>query len=883
MSVKAGTRVGSFEVSAPLGAGGMGEVYRARDSKLNRDVALKFLPPIFALDSDRLARFTREAQVLAALNHPNIAAIYGLEDDSAVRVLVLELVEGPTLAERIDRGAIPIDESLAIARQVADALAAAHDQGIVHRDLKPANVKVRADGSVKVLDFGLAKLTSSPDGAAEDPLRAAQSPTVTSPAMTQAGLILGTAAYMSPEQARGRTVGKGADIWAFGCVLYEMLTGRRCFGGEDTTETIAAIVRADPDWSRLPAATPDGVRRLLRRCLVKDPHQRLADIRDARLEIDDARTLQPEPAAGPDRSRRRERLLWSAAVAALAALAAAAFWRGARTPANASRTEMHLEIASPPTTDPVSLALSPDGQHVVFVASSEGRPMLWVRSLVTGASRPIRGTDGAFLPFWSPDSRSLGFFAGERLLRVDLDGGPPRALVGAPVGTGGTWNRDGVILYVVVADAPIRRVSAEGGTASVLPGTQDGPGLGQRFPHFLPDGRHFLYFVAETRGVYLGQLDALERRRLLDADAAAVFAAPGQVLFVREGTLFAQPFDPDRLELSGQPRPVAERVTIDARGAAAVSVSNVGSVVFRTGALNRQRQLMWVDRSGKELGRVGDPDPNNPANPALSPDATRLALSRTIDGNTDIWLVDLNRPVLSRFTFDAMPEIYPVWSPDGTRVAFGRPVIGRGFALHVRSANESGPPMIASNSPPGQVIPLDWSHDGRFTLCRTGDIDKGWDLIGVPADGTTPWFPIAHTAFDERAGQLSPDDRFVAYESNESGRVEIFVQPLDAAATKTQVSNNGGGQVRWRADGRELFYIAPDGRLMSVMATIASDGRRLDLAAPQALFMTRVESVPPGGTLHTFAVSADGRRFLMNTFVEQGGSPIGVIVNRKQD
>ena len=879
MSVKTGARIGNFEVSAPLGAGGMGEVYRARDSKLNRDVALKFLPQVFALDSDRFARFTREAQVLAALNHPNIAAIYGLEDDGEVRALVLELVEGPTLAERIDRGAIPIDESLTIARQIADALAAAHDQGIVHRDLKPANVKVRADGSVKVLDFGLAKLTSPADGAAEDPQRAAQSPTVTSPAMTQAGLILGTAAYMSPEQARGRTVGRSADIWAFGCVIYEMLTGRRCFGGDDTTETIAAIVRADPDWSRLPAATPDSIRRLLRRCLVKDPAQRLADIRDARLEIEDARH-PTEPVVGADRSRRRERVLWSAALALFAAVAAAGFWRGSKTPVVKPPAEMHVEIATPPTTDPVSLALSPDGQKVVFVASSEGRPMLWVRALETGGSRPIRGTDGASLPFWSPDSRSIGFFAGERLLRVDLDGGSPRALVGAPVGAGGTWNRDGVILYVVVADAPIRRVSAEGGTSVALPGAEDRSSGGQRFPHFLPDGRHFLYFVAETRGVYLGQLDAPERRRLLDADAAAVFAPPGQILFVREGTLFAQHFDLDRLELRGQPSAVAERVTIDARGAAAVSASEVGSIVFRTGALNRQRQLVWFDRHGKELGGVGEPDPTNPANPSLSPDDRRLALTRTVDGNTDVWLVDLNRPVPSRFTFDPMPEIYPVWSPDGRRVAFGKPVVGRGFSIHIKSANESGSPTIASNSPPGQVIPLDWSHDGRFLLCRTGDIDKGWDLIGVPVDGTSAWFPIAQTAFDERAGQLSPNGRFVAYESNESGRAEIFLQPLDTAAAKTQVSNNGGGQVRWRADGREIFYIAHDGRLMSVTITPTADGK-LELGTPKALFMTRVEAVPPGGTLHTFAVSADGQRFLMNAFVEQGGSPLGLIVNRQ--
>ena len=476
MPVTVGSRVGSFEVTAPLGAGGMGEVYRARDAKLNRDVALKILPQIFAFDSDRLARFTREAHVLASLNHPNIAAIYGLEEANGIRALVLELVEGPTLAERIDKGPIPLEDTLAIAGQLVDALAAAHEQGIVHRDLKPANVKLRPDGSVKVLDFGLAKLTSAGDGAPDDPIRAALSPTVTSPAMTQAGVILGTAAYMSPEQARGRSVGKGADIWAFGCVLYEMLTGRRVFAGDDTTETIAAIIRADPDWTRLPADTPESVRRLLRRCLVKDPHLRLADIRDARLEIDDAQRLSPTDVAVSDRSRTRERLLWSAALAMLAALAGGALWRAAWLPVVPSAAEMHVEITTPPTTDPASLAISPDGQKLVFVASADGRPQLWLRSLESGVARALRGTDGGHLPFWSPDSRSLGFFANEKLFRIDLDGGQPKVLAGAPVGTGGTWNRDGVILFVLVADAPIRRISADGGQASALPGTPERPG-----------------------------------------------------------------------------------------------------------------------------------------------------------------------------------------------------------------------------------------------------------------------------------------------------------------------------------------------------------------------------------------------------------------------
>ena len=882
MPVTVGSRVGSFEVTAPLGAGGMGEVYRARDAKLNRDVALKILPQIFAFDSDRLARFTREAHVLASLNHPNIAAIYGLEEADGIRALVLELVDGPTLAERIDKGPIPLEETLEIAGQLVDALAAAHEQGIVHRDLKPANVKLRPDGSVKVLDFGLAKLTSAGDGAADDPIRAAHSPTITSPAMTQAGVILGTAAYMSPEQARGRSVGKGADIWAFGCVLYEMLTGRRVFAGDDTTETIASIIRADPDWTRLPADTPESVRRMLRRCLAKDPYLRLADIRDARLEIDDAQRPSPTEVAASDRSRRRERLLWSAALAMLAALAGGTLWRAAWLPAVPSAAEMRVEITTPPTTDPASMAISPDGQKLVFVASADGRPQLWLRSLESGVARALRGTDGGHLPFWSPDSRSLGFFANEKLFRIDLDGGQPKVLAGAPVGTGGTWNRDGVILFVLVADAPIRRISAEGGQASALPGTPERPGTGQRFPQFLPDGRHFLYFVAESRGVFLGQLDAPERRRLFDADAAPVFAPPGQVLFVRERTLFAQRLDLERLELTGEPVPVAKGITLDARGVAALSASSVGSIVYRTGTLDRLRRFIWFDRAGKELSTVGDPDPTNPMNPSLSPDNSRIVMSRSIDGNTDLWVLDLKRPVLTRLTSDPLPDISPVWLPDGTRVGYGKPIKDKGFTVHVTPSNGTGREAVIGDRGNTQVIPVDWSRDGRFVLCRTGDPDKGWNLIALSADGKNTPVDVAQTDFDERAGQFSPDSRWVAYESTESGRTDLFVQAFPDGGARLQVSSGGGSQLRWRGDGREIFYIAPDGRLMSVSVTPSADGRRLELGTPTPLFMTRVESSPPGGTHHTYVVTADGQRFLMNTFVEHSESPIALVLHRKQ-
>ena len=550
MAVIPGSRVGPYEIVSAIGAGGMGEVYRARDVRLNRDVALKVLPDAFSLDPDRLARFKREAQVLASLNHPNIAVIHGLEElDSSppshgggeaeqrtpgMRALVLEHVDGPTLADRIAQGPIAIDEMLPIAGQIADALEAAHEQGIIHRDLKPANIKIRPDGVVKLLDFGLAKALE-PVPSVAGPM---ESPTITSPAATQLGIILGTAAYMSPEQARGHAVDRGADIWAFGCVLFEMLTATRAFPGTDTTETVAAILRDEPEWPRLPAETPESIRRVLRRCLVKNRKRRLADIRDARLDIDDAQSEKPgRSVVAPDRNRWRERLAWSGAVALAALVAAAAMLRGRSEPVPV-RVETRVEINTPPTTDLTSLAISPDGEKIAFVALSDGLPRLWLRQLGTGVARPLRGTEGASHAFWSPDSRSLGFFTSEKLFRIDADGGAPRPIATAAVAAGGTWSRNGVILFTPVPDAPVMRVSAEGSAASYLPRTQMDAQPGQRFPQFLPDGRHFLYYVAESRGVFLGEIDRPERRRLFDADAAAVFAPPGDVLFARNGTLY---------------------------------------------------------------------------------------------------------------------------------------------------------------------------------------------------------------------------------------------------------------------------------------------------------------------------------------------------------
>jgi serine/threonine protein kinase/dipeptidyl aminopeptidase/acylaminoacyl peptidase len=873
MSIAPGVRLGPYEILAAIGAGGMGEVYRARDTSLSRDVALKILPEVFAHDPDRIARLRREAQLLASLNHPNVGAIYGLDESRGIPVLVLELVEGPTLADRLTRGPIPCDEGLPIARQIADALEAAHERGVVHRDLKPANIKLRSDGTVKVLDFGLAKARDAAAAASDVSL----SPTLTSPAMTQMGIVLGTAPYMSPEQACGKTVDKSSDIWAFGCVLFEMLTGKRAFDGGAVTEIIAAVVRAEPEWSCLPTETPDSIRRLLRRCLEKDRKRRLADIRDARLEIDDS---QQGPRASSSGVRGkyvwRERLIWSAALLLLGGVATTTLSRrNTATPL----AEMRVEITTPPTTDLVSMAISPDGEKIVFVASSDSRPKLWLRSMATGSARPLIGTDGASFPFWSPDSRSIGFFMNGTVTRIDVDGGSLRVLARAPVGAGGSWNHDGVILYTRVPDSPITRVSAMGGTPVLLPGSEPRQ-LGHRFPQFLPDGLHFLYYVADpaARGEYIGTLDEPDRKRLFDADAAAVFVPPAQVLFLRAGTLFAQRFDTTRLALDGNAVQVAEGVAVDALGAAAVSGSAVDSLIYRIGSVNRQRQLTWFDRFGKPIGEPRTPDASNPLNPEISPDGRLLALNRTVAGNTDVWVLDLGRDTFMRFTSNPGPEIFPLWSPDGSRIVFARSD-GQGFKLYQKPTAGAGKETLLLDAAQS-LVPSDWSRDGRFLLYRRIDLEKGTELWVLPMDGSGKPFPVVQSNFENLVGQFSPDGRWVAFESNESGRFEIYLQPLPTPTTRAVVSTGGGLQPRFRADGKEIFYIAPDGRLMAVPLRYSSDNQTVEPGTPVPLFLTRVSSTAIGGSGEEYTVSADGQRFLMNAFTERADVPITLVLNR---
>jgi Tol biopolymer transport system component len=540
---------------------------------------------------------------------------------------------------------------------------------------------------------------------------------------------------------------------------------------------------------------------------------------------------------------------------------------------------MRLEITTPATTEITSFAISPDGEKIAYVALSDGVPQLWLRHLTTGAMRPLRGTQGASHPFWSPDNTSIGFFSSEKLLRVDVDSGTPRPIASAAVGSGGTWNRDGVILFTPVPDAQLMRVAANGSGAGLLSAAQREAQPGQRFPQFLPDGRHFIYYVAESRGVFLGEMDKPERRRLLDADAAAVFAPPAEVLFVRNGTLFAQRFDPERLELSGEPSALVEGITVDRRGVAALSASAAGSIAYRVGPFQGQRRLIWFDRSGRELEAVGGPDASVPVNLSLSPDGRRVAFNRSAEGgNTDIWLLDLARAVLSRFTFDPTPEIVPTWTPDGRRVIYSKIVRGT-FALYQKSSDGTGEETVLVQTKLPSIA-LDVSRDARFVLFRMIDPQTSWDIWAKQLDVDTPPFPVARTNFDERTGQISPDGRWIAYESNESGRFEVYVQSFPAPASKLVVSSAGGSQMRWSADGKELFYVAADGRLMAVPVRPPAAGQPIGIESPVPLFATRIESIVQGGITHAYAVSADGRRFLMSTYTEQM-APIALILNRR--
>ncbi len=863
-----GTRLAHYQITAHLGSGGMGEVYQATDTVLARTVAIKVLPEALARDAERIARFEREARLLATLNHPNIAAIYGFEKSERGHFVVMELVGGETLAERISRGQLPTDESLQIARQICEALEQAHDKGVIHRDLKPANIKILPDNTVKVLDFGLAKLVE----------REASNPTVSdsptlSMAATNAGVILGTAAYMSPEQAKGRPVDRRSDIFAFGCVLYEMLCGRPAFDGEDVSEILAHVLTREPDWERLPANVPERLRELLRLCLQKNIKKRRRDCGDLIIDIDQISQQAPHMAsAKPEPPAVRSHLPWIvAAVSALVAIGAIVF--AFRT--NAAPPEMRLEMTARALRYPAQFALSPDGQSIVYSASGNGPQRLWLRRFDKMEAQPLAGTEGAVSPFWSPDNRSIGFFASNRVFRLDLDGGPPRALADAAVAAGATWNRDGVILLPTSLVSALSRVSASGG-GEMVPVTRldQTRAYAHRSPRFLPDGKHFLFFAMgppDTQGVYLGSLDGMAPKRLTAADAHAEYAEPGYVFYVNQGALLARRLNLERGELTEQTQTVAESVPYTAAiGYGAFSISGNGRIAYQVGSAGR-RQLMWYDRSGMARP-AGDVDANELQSAELSPDGRRVALDRTVQGNRDIWLLDLSRGTSTRFTFDPAQDGLPVWSPDSTRIVFESKRKGP-YDLYLKMATgaaSEGPLFESAND----KWPMDWSKDGKYLLYFEVNPTTRGDLMALPMSGADKKpVMIAASPFEERNGQFSPDGKWVAYETDESRRFEILVQSFPSPSIKFQLSTNGGTQPRWSRDGRELYFLGPDFKMMAVV--LKASGASLEPALPVPLFQTRTPIVPKP----QYSVSSDGR-FLVNEQVDDpAANSITLILN----
>jgi eukaryotic-like serine/threonine-protein kinase len=884
MAIGPGTRIGPYEVTDLLGEGGMGKVWRARHSSLKRDDALKVLPDDLAADPDRLARFQREAQLLASLNHPNIAHVYGLEQADGVQALVMELVDGETLADRLVRGPLAIEDALPIARQIADALETAHEQGIVHRDLKPANIKLRPDGTVKVLDFGLAKLASIDEPApATDGRRRhlSNSPTITSPAMmTRVGVILGTAAYMSPEQARGRAVDKRADIWAFGCVLFEMITGRRVFDGDDVTETLAAVVKSEPPWSALPDSVPASIRRLIERCLRKDPARRLRDVADAKLDIDEA-LAEPHPAVSSTSEphgtaiNRRERWLWAAALGVVVVALAALIVAYQRV-ASLEPSEVRLQIVTPPGQIG-DFAVSPDGRTVVFGASADGSLALWIRPLSATSAQRLAGTAGAEYPFWSPDSKAIGFFADQKLKRIEIASGTVQTLADAPAARGGSWGTDAIV-FAPANISPLMRISARGGTP--VEATRLAPEqASHRTPSFLPDGRRFLFFVSgppSVQGVYLGSLDSTESRRLFEGDSAAVFNAPDVILFRREATLLAQRITPDTLEPVGDSFTVAESVGARTAivGAIGASGSPAGVFAYRP-ATSAPRQFVWVDRNGTRVGTLGGPDDRISGIDAswrLSPDGRTLVATRGITNNGDLWLIDTTRGVPRPFISDAASDTYPTWSPDGRRLAFGSARL-HGSVVHdlfekSLDTPDNEMPLLESDE---NKTPTSWSADGRFIVYHVLSAKTGADIWVLPLNDRKP-FAFVATLANEQAAAFSPDGRWLAYQSTETGRYEIYVQPFPGPARSTLVSAGGGTSPSWRGDGKEIFYRAPDNRVMAI--PIETKSGTVEPGAPVELFTLRSSA--------TFQVDRTGQRFLVNTLIDDGAvPPITVVLNWK--
>lgn len=863
MSLSAGTRFGRYEIRALLGAGGMGEVYRARDEKLNRDVAIKILPEAFAQHSDRLARFKREAQVLASLNHPNIAFIYGLEELNGSMALAMELVEGPDLANRLATGPIPIDDTLVIARQIAAALESAHERGIIHRDIKPANIKVTDDDAVKVLDFGLAKVFV--DEAPDTDL--SHSPTLIRG--TQAGMVLGTAAYMSPEQAKGKVVDKRSDIWAFGCVLFEMLTGKQSFSGETLTDILASVIRAEPDWNLLPASTPEAIRRLLRRCLTKDQKQRLRDIGEARIAIENFQSGKSEEIAETTIRYKppplRKSLLWIAGIALAFMLGGLGMWL--LRPVSSELPLRKLELQIPPLDRGVyyEYCISPNAKSIAYVSNHR----LWIRDLDRLEPREVPNTENASHPFWSPDSTYLGYVIGKKLWKVSSVGAGTTAITDLPdqfSGAGAaSWRADGVIFFTT-GDSGLMQVAAQGGDATPLLNV----GADEEDFHdvsLLPDGRGVLFTVHRSvQGVdTIALFDGKSRKNLLQLDGQRighpVYSRTGHILFERRMSnagIWALPFSLSRMEVTGEPFLVVP-------GAGAPRVADDGTLVFAFDEHGAPTRLVWMDRAGKIVNNI-QPDslPFQLPSFRLSPDEKQLIQATRESGKTDYWIVNLARGTRTRLTFDNSARgWFCGWTPDGKRVMYASGNTPAVYKISLKAADGSGEAMEFLNG-----LDATFSPDGKFIVYAAPEQagQQNWDLWCVAKEPGAKPSPFLVTPKDQRYAEFSPDGNYVAYASNESGRYEVYVKPFPSGEGKSRVSIDGGAVPRWSRRGDELFFASGN----DIMAVLVQTKPTLVLGQPQKLFSRRsIAADRAEGFYDSYDVSADGQRFVMLQSDEQ--------------
>jgi serine/threonine protein kinase/Tol biopolymer transport system component len=871
MSLLSGARIGSYEIVAPIGAGGMGEVFRARDTRLNRDVAIKVLPATFAHDKERVARFRREAQVVASLNHPNIAAIYGLEETNGVIGLALELVEGEDLAQRLTRGAIPIEEAVEIARQIAEGLEAAHEKGIVHRDLKPANVKIAPDGTVKILDFGLAKAYEDDSSSGEASL--ANSPTMARP-MTGAGMILGTAAYMSPEQARGKPVDKRSDIWSFGVVLFEMLTGRRLFAGETVTDTLAAVLRQDIDFETLPQSTPQTLRRVLRRCLERNPKNRLHDVADARLELTNAIDLAPDVV--PSANTRRGVPFWLGWCCAGALLVLTAFLGMSRSGSEAERALRFQfvpakteRLTTPDVINMRGFAISPDGTQLVYVIENGATSELRRRPLDASESVAMAGTQGATNPFFSPDGKWVGFAAGGKLKKVALAGGAPVTLANAPVFRGAVWGREGFIYFVPDLNVPVFRIAADGGAPTAVTRIRDAEGeLLHRWPELLPGGKVLLYVIGkgadwDEATIVAERLDTGERTVLVEGGTSPRYLPGGDLVYARAGGLYAIALDARSLKVSGPPVEVARNVFLDPRGDAHMDVSSTGLLVTAPadGAAG-SLILSWVDREGRS-----EPLKLQPMHfswVALSPEGERAVVGI---GN-GVSILDLSRLSLTRLTLPRRAE-NPVWSRDGRRIYLGYEQ-GKSYQIYSKAADDSGTPTLVAPSN-FQEDPFDVSSDGSRLLSVRLTKERTSELV-VHDLGASP--PTSRSLFlspslGSTSITFSPDGRWIVYSSDESGRPEIYVRPASGEDRRWQISVDGGTFPIWSPTGDEIFFVRGP---QVVTAAVSTKGDELIAGPPNVLFANH--------RVIAFDVARDGKRLLVAEDPNPAAQPgLDVVVN----